>query len=83
MTIFLRLDHYLMVLCFSRHVMMILSLKCEWIKTSIFFLVDHLKIVHVACIFVDFRIADDFPVEIYLLTCADQRGRICTVTQSC
>ena len=28
------------------------------------FLVDHLKIVHVACIFVDFRIADDFPVEI-------------------
>jgi hypothetical protein len=62
------------------------------------FLADHLKIVHVACIFVDFRIADDFLVEISPrcsvinrnlswkhnhLTCADQRGRICTVTQSC
>ena len=28
------------------------------------FLVDHLKIDHVACIFVDFCIADDFTVEI-------------------
>ena len=28
------------------------------------FLVDHLKIVHVACIVVDFRIADNFLVEI-------------------
>jgi hypothetical protein len=28
------------------------------------FLVDHLKIVHVACIFVDFRIADNFLVAI-------------------
>jgi hypothetical protein len=28
------------------------------------FLADHLKIVHVACIFVDFRIADDFLLEI-------------------
>jgi hypothetical protein len=28
------------------------------------FLADHLKIVHVACIFVDFRIADTFQVEI-------------------
>ena len=28
------------------------------------FLVDYLKIVHVACIFVDFRIADNFLVEI-------------------
>jgi hypothetical protein len=30
------------------------------------FLVDHLKIVHVACIFVNFRIADNFLVEIWL-----------------
>ena len=28
------------------------------------FLVDHLKIVHVACIVVDVRIADNFLVEI-------------------
>ena len=28
------------------------------------FLADHLKIVHVACIFVDFRIADTFQEEI-------------------
>jgi hypothetical protein len=28
------------------------------------FLVDHLKIVHAACIFVNFRITDNFLVEI-------------------
>jgi hypothetical protein len=28
------------------------------------FFVDHLNIVHVACIFVNFRIADNFLVEI-------------------
>jgi hypothetical protein len=33
-------------------------------STHLDFLADHLKIVHVACIFVDFRIADDFLLEI-------------------